>query len=212
MILPQVIDTVGSPPITREGARAAADRELSKAIYHRYDDPWPVRAFNAVQHWIQRLLDEVAQHSPGGGAGAIALLVAVAVLLLILRWRLGPLGRTTRLARPVLDEDAPASAADYRLAASAAAGEGRWGDAIVARMRALARGLEESGALPERAGRTADELAAEIALDRPDAAKLTARAARVFDEVAYGGRAGTGVGYSDVAEADHVLSLQASRR
>lgn len=206
-----MILAIGSPPITREGARAAADRELSKAIYHRYDDPWPVRAFNAVQHWIQRLLDEVSQHSPGGGAGATALLVAVAVLLVILRWRLGPLGRTTRLARPVL-EDAPATAASYRLEAAAAASEGRWGDAIVARMRALARGLEETGLLAERAGRTADELAAEVALDRPDAAKVTARAARVFNEVAYGGRAGTGIGYSDIAEADHVLSLRASRR
>lgn len=211
MILNPVIDTVGGAPITREGARAAADRELSKGVYHRYDDPWPVRAFNAVQHWIQRVLDEVAQHSPGGGAGAVALVVAVAVLLLLLRWRLGPLSRTARIARPVL-EDRRASAVDYRLAAAAAATDGRWGDAIVARMRALARGLEESGTLPERAGRTADELAAEVALDRPDAAALTARAARVFDEVAYGGRAGTGVGYADVAEADHVLSRLASRR
>jgi hypothetical protein len=211
VILAQVIDTVGSPPITREGARAAAERELAKPIYHRYDDPWPVRAFNAVQHWIQRALDAIAQHSPGGGAGAVALLVALAVLLLALRWRLGPLGRTPRMSRPVL-EGAPASASDYRLAAASAAADGRWADAIVARMRALARGRVESGILPERAGRTADELAAEVALDRPDAAAITARAARVFDEVAYGGRAGTGIGYADVAEADHMLSILSSRR
>ena len=51
-----MILAVGSTPITREGARAAADRELSKGIYHRYDDPWPVRVFNAVQHWVQRFL------------------------------------------------------------------------------------------------------------------------------------------------------------
>lgn len=206
-----MILAVGSTPITREGARAAADRELSKAIYHRYDDPWPVRAFNAVQHWVQRFLDEIGRHAPGGGAGAAAIVVAVAVLLLLLRWRLGPLGRTPRLARPVL-EDTPASAANYRLEAAAAAADGRWGDAIVARMRALARGLEESGLLPERAGRTADELAAEVALDRPDAATITARAARVFDEVAYGGRTGTGIGYADVSEADHVLSNLSRRR
>lgn len=211
MILSAVIDTVGAPPITRDGARAAADRELAKAIYHRYDDPWPVRAFNAVQHWIARVLDEVAKHSPGGGAGATALLVAVAVVLVLLRWRLGPLARTTRLARPVL-EDATRSAADYRLEAAAAAADNRWADAIVARTRALARGLEETGVLPERPGRTADELATEVARDRPDAATLVTRAARVFDEVAYGGRAGTGVGYADVAEADHVLSTATSRR
>lgn len=211
MILPFVIDAVGGPPITREGARAAADRELAKGIYHRYDDPWPVRAFNTVQHWLGRLLDEIGKHSPGGGAGAVALVVALAVLLLALRWRLGPLSHTPRMERPVLD-DAPASAADYRLAAASAAADGRWADAIIARMRALARGLEESGTLPERAGRTADELAAEVALDRPDASTLMTRAARVFDEVAYGGRPGTGIGYADVAEADHVLSALGSRR
>ena len=210
MILPPAIDTVGGPPITRDGARADARRELAKAIYHRYDDPWPVRAFNAVSHLIQRLLDEVAKHSPGGGAGAAALLVALAVVLVALRWRLGPLGRTVRLARPVL-EDTTTTAADYRLEAAAAAADGRWADAIVARMRALARGLEESGLLAARAGRTADELAAEVALDRPDAAALVARAARVFDEVAYGGRPGTGIGYADVSEADHVLSIAAGR-
>lgn len=206
-----MILAVVGPPITREGARAAAERELGKAIYHRYDDPWPVRAFNAVQHWIQQVLDEVGRHSPGGGAGAAALLVALAILLVLLRWRLGPLRRTPRMARPVLTNQ-PASAADYRRAATAAAAEGRWSDAIVARMRALARGLEETGAIPERAGRTADELAAEVARDRPDAAAVTARAARAFDDVAYGGRPGTGVGYADVAEADHTLSTVAGRR
>lgn len=206
-----MILAVVGPPITREGARTAAERELGKGIYHRYDDPWPVRAFNAVQHWIQHVLDQVSRHSPGGGAGAAALVVALAILLILLRWRLGPLRRTPRMARPVLT-NRPTSAADYRLAATAAAADGRWSEAIVARMRALARGLEESGAIPERAGRTADELAAEIARDRPDAAAVTARAARVFDDVAYGGRPGTGVGYADVAAADQALSTAAGRR
>ena len=206
-----MIAVVGGSPITRGGARDAANRELAKAIYHRYDDPWPVRAFNAVQHWIQRVLDDVARHSPGGGAGAIALLVALAVLLIALRWRLGPMRRTPRMSRPVL-EAMSASAADYRLEAAAAAADGRWSDAVIARMRALARGLEETGALPERPGRTADELAAEVAVDRPDAATVTARAVRVFDEVAYGGRQGTGIGYADVAEADHLLSTGAGAR
>jgi hypothetical protein len=211
VILPRVIDAVGGPPITRDGARTDANRELGKAIYHRYDDPWPVRVFNAGQHWIQRLFDEVGKHSPGGGAGAASILVALAVLLLVLRWRLGPISRTAGLSRPILG-DAETTAADYRFEAASAAADGRWADAIVARMRALARGLEESGAIPERAGRTAAELAAEVAIDRPQAAALVGRATRVFDEVVYGGRAGTGVGYSDVAEADHILSRLPSRR
>ena len=208
---PQLVHSVGVPPITRDGARGAADRELSKGIYHRYDDPWPVRAFNWVQHWIGRLLDEVSKHSPGGGAGALALLVAVAVLLLALRWRLGPLRRADRMPRTVL-VDSTATAADYRREATAAATDGRWADAIIARMRALARGLEETGELSVRPGRTADELAVEVAAGRPAAADATTRAARVFDEVAYGNRSGTPDGYATVVAADDICFGVGSRR
>ena len=211
MIGPLFIRRIGDPPITRDGARGAADRELSKSIYHRYDDPWPVRVFNWVQHWIGRLLDDVSNHSPGGGAGALAVLVAVAVLLIALRWRLGPLRRADRMPRPVLDR-APATAGDYRRQATAAAADGRWGDAIIARMRALARGLEENDELPVRPGRTADELAVEVAMGRPAAAEATARAAHVFDEVAYGNRSGTEDGYTTVVAADDICSGVGMRR
>jgi HAMP domain-containing protein len=211
VIRPILIDTVGGPPITRDGARTDARRELSKTIYHRYDDPWPVRAFNAVQHWINRLLDEVAKHSPGGGAGAVALLVALVVLLAVLRWRLGPISRTPRLDRGVLSETTT-TAAEYRRAAVDAAESGDWSAATVARMRALARGLEEAGELAERPGRTADELAAEVALGHRDAADVTASAARIFDEVAYGNRAGSPEGYATVAAADELCLTVRTRR
>lgn len=211
MILPHVIETVGGPPITRDGARSAANRELSKAIYHRYDDPWPVRAFNAVQHWIGKLFDEAAKHSPGGGAGAVALLVAVAIALILLRLRLGPMRRNPRLARTLLG-GTTTTAAQHRQEAIEAAGREDWSAAIVARMRALARGLEENGDLPDRPGRTADELAREVAAIRSDVTEVLARAARVFDEVAYGNRAGSADGYAVVAEADDRCSTVAARR
>lgn len=211
MIRAQLVHSVGDVPITRDGARAAADRELSKSIYHRYDDPWPVRAFNWVQHWLGRLLDDVSKHSPGGGAGAVALLVAVALLLVALRVRLGPLRRADRRVRPVLDASS-ATAADYRQEAITAAAESRWSDAIVARMRAMARGLEESGELAIRPGRTADELAVDVAARRPEAFAPAVRAARIFDEVAYGNRTGTAEGYAAVTEADDLCSGVAVRR
>jgi hypothetical protein len=206
-----LVHSVGVPPITRDGARAAADRELSKSVYHRYDDPWPVRVFNWVQHWIGRLLDDVSKHSPGGGAGALVVLVTVAVLLIALRWRLGPIRRTERMPRSVLDVST-ATATDYRQQAVAAAADGRWADAIIARMRALARSLEETGELAARPGRTADELAVEVAKRRPDAADSTARAARIFDEVAYGSRPGTPENYATVVAADDICSGVGVRR
>ena len=206
-----MIVVVGEPPISRDGAREAAQRELSKGIYHRYDDPWPVQAFKAVEHWIGRLFDYVGQHSPGGGAGTVAVLVALAILLLALRWRLGPMRRTSRRAVTVLGATM-ASASDHRRDAVEAAAAGRWSDAVIARMRALARALEENGELPERPGRTADELAADVAVNRPEAAAVTARAATVFDEVAYGRRPGSADGYAAVVAADEQLSLVRGRR
>ena len=211
MIGPPRIDTVGGPPITRDGARTAAHRELSKAIYHRYDDPWPVRAFKAVQHWVGQLFDEAAKHSPGGGAGAVALLVAAAILLVALRWRLGPLRRNARLDRAVLG-GTTTTAAEHRRQATDAARRDDWSAAIVSRMRALARGLEEQGELPDRPGRTADELAAEVAAGRPDATDVVTRAARIFDEVAYGGRAGSAEAYAAVVAADDLCSTVRGRR
>lgn len=210
MIRLQLVHSVGDLPITRDGARHAADRELSKGIYHRYDDPWPVRVFNWVQHWIGRLFDDVSKHAPGGGGGALAVLVAVVVLLVALRWRLGPLRRADRMSRSVLDMSA-ATAADFRQESIDAAADGRWSDAIIARMRALARALEETGELPARPGRTADELAIEVAAERPEASEATARAARIFDEVAYGHRPGTADGYAAVVDADDVCAGVGSR-
>lgn len=206
-----MILVVGGPPITRDGSREAAQRELSKAIYHRYDDPWPVRAFNAVQHWIGRLFDVVAKHSPGGGAGAIALLVVLLALLAALRWRLGPMRRNVRRPGPVL-EATSWTASDYRREAAAAAAWDQWGTAIVARMRALARQLEESGELADKPGRTADELAAEATAVHPAAADPLRAAARIFDEVAYGNRPGTSAGYAAVVRADELCSAVGVRR
>jgi hypothetical protein len=187
-------------PITRDSARAAAQRELSKGIYHRYDDPWPVRAFRGVQRWIGDLLDTVGRHSPGGDVGAVALLVAAVVLVAVAWWRVGPVRRSRRLGGAVLD-DRPATTADHLREASEAAAAGRWGDAVVARMRALALALEDGGVLDPRPGRTADELAREVGSALPAAADRIRRAAQTFDAVAYGRRVATAGSYEVVVNA-----------
>jgi hypothetical protein len=55
--------------------------------------------------------------------------------------------------------------------------------------------LEERGILPARVGRTADELAAEASRLLPNQGAGLRDAARLFDEVRYGERAGTAAGY-----------------
>lgn len=191
-------------PVTRDSAREAAQRELSKEIYHRYDDPWPVRVFDWVTHWIDRLFERVTAHAPGGGPGALVLLFVVVALLVFARWQLGPMRRETR-AREALLEERTTTAAQHRAAATEAAAAGRWQEAVVARMRALARDLEERGILDERPGRTADELAREAGVVLPDVAQLVRTAAWTFDEVVYGDRPAGEQSYAAVVAADDAV-------
>jgi hypothetical protein len=190
----------GGGPITRDGAREAARHELSKGIYHRNDEPWTVRVLHAVQRWLDHFFQTVSRHSPGGGAGAIALLLLAAALLGFVWWRVGLVRRTPAAARPVLEERARTSG-DLLRDAEAAAVAGRWDDALIARKRALAMTVEERGLVDPRPGRTADELATEIATALPAAGEATRSAATVFDAVVYGKRGATRASYDVIVVA-----------
>src|SRR5206468_5047687 len=115
-------------------------------------------------------------------------------------WRVGLIRRTPAAERPVLEGRARTSADLLREAEGAAIG-GRWGDAVVARMRALAMTVEERGLVDPRPGRTADELAAEIAGALPAASETCRRAATAFDAVVYGKRDATRETYDVVVAA-----------
>jgi hypothetical protein len=199
-----VITAIGGPPVSRDGARAAAQRELSKGIYHRYDEPWPLRVYRAIEHFIGRLANDVGKHAPGGGAGAVVIVIVLVVLLAFLRWRLGPMQRARRQPGMFL-ADTQTRAEDHRREAASAAGEGRWADAVIARTRAMARELEERGVVDVRPGRTADELAAEVARAHPSAGPSVRAATEVFDDVAYGGRPATAASYEVVVRADQAV-------
>ncbi len=191
----------GSGPVTRDGARGAAQNELSKPIYHRDDPPWPVRLFRWIWHELNTLLDKAGSHAPGGTAGAVALLAAVIVLVVIAWLRLGPMQRNRQRPGSVLG-DGSVSAADHLAAAVAAAATGDWVTAVLERMRALAQSLEDDGTIDPRPGRTAHELAAEVTVARPNSGNAIQAAARVFDDVIYGGRVATQESYATVVRAD----------
>jgi Domain of unknown function (DUF4129) len=203
-----VIATVaGGDPITRDGARTAARHELSKGIYHRDDEPWPVRLFNAVQRWIDHLINSVSKHAPGGGLGALALLLAAIALIAFVWWRVGFVRRTTAMPGAVLGGPARTSA-DLLREAEASAAAGRWDEAVVARMRALAAAVEERGIVDSRPGRTADELAVEVAASIPSSAGVMRAAASAFDAVAYGKRPATRETYDLVVGAADVIDRE----
>ncbi|MYR42131.1 DUF4129 domain-containing protein [Streptomyces sp. SID5910] len=194
------------PPVTtpRAPAREAAQRELSKRMYHENDPSWVQRALNALWDWIGELFGRASTATPGGTLGLIVIVVAVLAVLGALWWRLGTPRRAPASA-PALFDDRPRSAADHRAAAEAHAAQGHWNQAVQERMRAVVRALEERALLDIRPGRTADEAATEAGRALPAHGDRLRAAARDFDDVAYGGRPGTEQSYRRLAGLDRDL-------
>ena len=76
----------------------------------------------------------------------------------------------------------------------------------MARLRAIAVACEERGILVRNAGQTADELAAQAGARFPGHAADLAAASRLFDQVRYGGEAGTRDGYERLRRLDDALA------
>jgi hypothetical protein len=188
------------PPIDigRDEAARAAREELRKSIYHR-DEPGVV---SRVLRWLfehaAQLLGYLAEMSPGGLWGLLALLVLVVLAVIVIRWRIGAVARSASVSGGSVFAGRVRTAAEHRAAAEAAAGKGDYTTACRERFRALVRELEERTILDARPGRTADEVAREVAVLAPETTDALDAAAQVFDEVSYGDRQAT-------AEADGVI-------
>jgi hypothetical protein len=178
-------------PVGRDEARRAAERELSKGIYHQ-NEPGPItRAFDAVIDWISRFLDGLAGAVSGGSLGPLVLLAIVLVIAAVVLWRTGPVRRGARTHPLHLELSGGLSAAQHRRLADEHAASGRFAEAVRERMRAIVRELEARGVLDPRPGRTADEVAREAGAAVPTLAGDLRAAAETFGEVWYGGRPAT---------------------
>jgi Domain of unknown function (DUF4129) len=193
----------GDLPVTipRTPAREAAERELSKPVYHQNDPNVIQRAIDWFWHQADRLLADAAGATPGGWVGLLVIAAAVVLAFVALRVRLGRI-RTPGGTKDTLFDDRPRTAAEHRTASEKHAAQGRWDDAVRERMRAIVRGLEERALLDPRPGRTADEAATEAARALPDHAARLRSAARAFDDVCYGGRHATEGTYHDLRTLD----------
>jgi hypothetical protein len=190
--------------ISRDPAREAAKRELSKRMYHDGEPGLLLRAVNHVWDWVGHLLNSASGVTPGGGLGLFVVVLAVLALSALLWWRLGTPRRAPALPAPLFD-DHPRSAAEHRATAEAHAAQGQWTQAVQERMRAVVRALEERALLDPRPGRTADEAAAEAAASLPSHNDRLRAAARDFDDVTYGGRSGDELAYQRLSSLDHDL-------
>ncbi|QFZ21034.1 DUF4129 domain-containing protein [Saccharothrix syringae] len=190
-----------SPAVDRDSARDAAARELADPGYGAADDSVLVKVLNR----LGEVVDDLGRSGGPGVVGLVALVLLALAVAVVVRRGVGPVARTRRRARPVFaGEDR--SAADHRAAAEEALAAGRVADAVRERFRAVTRELEERGVLDARVQRTVDEVAAEAGRELPDRAADFHAAARVFDDVWYGGRPATAEGYRVVAALDERVS------
>ncbi|MFI9150034.1 DUF4129 domain-containing protein [Streptomyces sp. NPDC053367] len=209
-ILARTDDT--EPPLTvpRDPAREAARRELAKRMYHQDEPNLLERAFNAFWDWLGSVFEAAGGLAPGGTLGLVVIVLAVLAVLGALWWRLGTPHRGPVLA-PALFDDRPRSAAEHRAAAEAHAAKGHFSQAVKERMRAIVRSLEERALLDTRPGRTADEAADAAGRALPAHTERLRAAARLFDDVTYGGRAATETSYRDIAGLDRDLERSKPR-
>ncbi|MDN3297509.1 DUF4129 domain-containing protein [Streptomyces ficellus] len=185
-------------------AREAAERELSKPMYHENDPNLLQRALDSFWDWVGRLFASASDATPGGLLGLVVIALVVVALIGALWWRLGTPQRTP-VSADSLFGDRPRSAAEHRATADKHAAAGRWNEAVQERMRAIVRSLEERTLLDPRPGRTADEAAAEAGRTLPGHADELRAAAREFDDVTYGGRTTDQRAYQRLKDLDTAL-------
>lgn len=187
-------------------ARQWLTDELARAEYHQGPNP-----LQAVLAWLAARLGSLFGELGGGSGGSMSILGAVATLALVaavaamlLRVR-GDRGRAGR-ARPGVLPRGEVTPAQWRSIADQAYAAQRYGDAVVAWFRALAREAADRTLLGPAAGLTAHEVALRLAPLFPAHAAALARSGDLFDAVLYGK---LGVGR---AEAESVRDLDAALR
>ncbi|HEY2553097.1 MAG TPA: DUF4129 domain-containing protein [Streptosporangiaceae bacterium] len=188
----------GGTLIGRLPAQRLARRELARSIYQP-------SLFQRLARSVSRLLDRLFVHLnvavPGGWWALIALAIVVVLAAALILQRIGP-ARSRRSGRGGVLTSAARTARDHRDEAERSAAAGDFTAAIIERVRAIAVELEERGVLQPRPGRTAAELAAEAGHAMPVLAGDLTPAARLFDDVRYGGRTGAAAGYQLVSDLD----------
>jgi hypothetical protein len=194
-----------SVEIDRDAAHDAAQRELSKPIYPRGS------LTERLADWLDELLYKLmaeASSVPGGWFTLSVLLLLVAVAAVVAVRVAMRTMRTDRGRDSALFGTHELTSAQHRATAERLAAQGNWSAAIRHRLRAVARHLEETGVLNPVPGRTATELARDVATVSPNLAGELRRAAEAFNDVTYGERPGSESGYRTVADLDDHLRFR----
>lgn len=174
-------------PVSGDAARQAAEQELRRSEYHR-DDPG---LFSRVINWVLERLGGLFSGTPAGSATLLfVVLLAAVIAFAIVRAR-----SNRRIARAersrAADPLAPAGGVDHRRRAIDFTARKQYDEALREWLRAAVQVIEDRGVLDQRPGRTGDEIAREAGRLLPSAAEALSRATIAFDDIWFGGRAGT---------------------
>jgi hypothetical protein len=188
--------------IDRDAAHDAAQRELAKPIYPK------ASLTDRIIDWLNEQFVRFTARAADvpGGWFTIAILILIVVIAAIVAIRIARhTMRTNRTEDYSLFGENELSAAEHRATAQQYAVQGDWSAAIRHRLRAVARQLEEDGVVNPVPGRTASELARNAGQTVPGLASELLRAANTFNDVTYGQRPGTELGYRTIADLDDHL-------
>lgn len=193
------------PPVIpgRDEARRWAMEELSKPEYRDAAPGWLDGLWQQLLDWLRSLdSSSGADGTPAAVLIGVGIAVVIGVAIMLARPRLNA---RSAPHREVFDADATMSASAYRVRAAAAASAGEWGAAVVDCFRALVRTAEDRNVLDPRPGRTADEVARELAGPFSPEARRLDWAARTFDGIRYGNEPTDRDVYAAMLELDAAL-------
>jgi len=193
--------------VDRDTAHQAAQRELDKPIYAK--GPLTQRLHEWFHDLLFRLIDN-GSALPGGWF-TLSVLFTLLIIAIVVAVRIAK--RTIRTHHGgdyQLFDTGQLTADQHRAIAERFAAESNWSAAIRHRLRAVARGLEESRILDPAPGRTANELAHDAGVRIPHLTAELSQAATAFNDVTYGERPGTPAAYRMIVELDDHLRFRSA--
>lgn len=188
--------------ISREDAQRLARLELAKPEYTRQEESLVSRILTWIGDRINDALDAASGVSPLAWLGLLGLVVLVVLVVVAVRRRTGALSRSTSAP---LFEGRERSAADHRKESERLAEAGAYAEAVRERLRAIVRDLQERGIVEDLPGRTADEIARDAGTVLPAASADLRSAARLFDDIWYGGRTADRAAYDRLVEVERIV-------
>lgn len=200
------------PPLTPDSddARKWAEQELSDPAYRIAEPTLFDRIMQAIGEFITSLFDFSPTGEWPSALALIAALIVVAVIVVafIVWGRPRAIRRSRAATGDLFDGPERRSAAELRTAAEAHASRAEWEAAVVLRFRAIARRLDERGAVDTLPGATVHVFARAATRAFPASAVELDGVAAVFDDVRYLRRPGTAELYRRVVDLDTALDAQ----